>query len=60
MKLGLALGVYAVLAAAAWITLSDARFRLATLAVLAGIAVKTVLDWQRARHQSASREIEPM
>ena len=59
MKLGLALGVYAVLAAAAWMTLSDARFRLGTLVVLAGIAVKTVLVWQRER-QPASREIEPM
>ena len=51
MKLELALGVYAVLAAAAWMTLRDARFRLATLAVLVGIAIKTLLDWQRARHQ---------
>jgi len=51
MKLELALGVYAVLAAAAWMTLRDARFRLATLVVLAGIAIKTLLDWQRARHQ---------
>jgi len=60
MKLGLALGVYAVLAAAAWMTLRDARFRLGTLAVLAGIAIKTLLDWQRARQQPESREIEPM
>ncbi len=60
MKLGLTLAAYAVLAGAAWLTLSDLRFRLATLVVLAGIAVKTLLDWQRARRQSESREIEPM
>jgi len=60
MKLWFALGAYAVLAGAAWLTLSDLRFRLATLVVLAGIAVKTVLDWQRARRETQSQEIEPM
>jgi hypothetical protein len=60
MKLWLALGAYAVLAGAAWLTLSDLRFRLATLVVLAGIAIKTLLDWQRMRQPTASREIEPM
>ena len=60
MRLGLALGAYAVLAAAAWLTLSDLRFRLATLVVLLGIAVKTLLDWQRARREPGSQEIEPM
>ena len=60
MKLWLALGAYAVLALAAWMTLSDARFRLATLAVLAAIAVKTLLDWQRGRREREHQEIEPM
>ena len=60
MKLWLALGAYAGLALAAWWTLGDVRFRLATLAVLAGIAVKTLLHWQRARRQRQDREIEPM
>ena len=60
MKLWLALAAYAVLAGAAWLTLSDLRFRLATLVVLAGIAVKTLLDWQRARRETESQEIEPM
>ena len=60
MKLGLALGAYAVLALAAWRTLSDARFRLATLAVLAAFAAKTLLDWQRARRERRDQEIEPM
>jgi membrane protein implicated in regulation of membrane protease activity len=60
MKLWLALGAYAVLAGAAWLTLSDLRFRLATLVVLVGIAVKTLLDWQRARQETQGQEIEPM
>ena len=60
MKLWLALGAYAVLALAAWMTLSDVRFRLATLAVLAAIAVKTLLNWQRERREREDQEIEPM
>ncbi|MDP9263736.1 MAG: hypothetical protein M3O85_05380 [Acidobacteriota bacterium] len=60
MKLWLALGAYAVLALAAWMTLSDVRFRLATLAVLAAIAVKTLLNWQRERREREHQEIEPM
>ena len=60
MKLWLVLGAYAVLALAAWMTLRDVRFRLATLAVLAAIAVKTWLDWQRARREREDQEIEPM
>jgi cyanate permease len=60
MKLWLALGAYAGLAAAAWVTLDDVRFRLATLALLAGFAVKTWLHGQRERRQQESREIEPM
>ena len=62
MKLGFTLAAYAVLALAAWMTLSDARFRLGTLAVLAAIAVKTLLVWQRQRREreAETREIEPM
>ena len=60
MKLWLALGAYAVLAVAAWRTLGDLRIRLATLVVLAGIAVKTLLHWQRQRRERQSQEIEPM
>ena len=62
MKLGLALGAYAVLALAAWMTLGDARFRLGTVAVLAAIAIKTLLAWQRERREREveTREIEPM
>ena len=60
MKLWLALGAYAVLAVAAWETLDDLRIRLATLAVLGGLAVKTLLHWQRERRGRQSQEIEPM
>ena len=60
MKLWLALGAYAVLAVVAWRTLGDLRIRLATLVVLAGIAVKTLLHWQRERRQRQNQEIEPM
>ena len=60
MKLWLALGAYAVLAVAAWRTLGDLRIRLATLVVLAGIALKTLLHWQRQRRERQSQEIEPM
>ena len=62
MKLGLALGAYAVLALAAWMTLGDASFRLGTVAVLAAIAIKTLLAWQRERREREveTREIEPM
>ena len=60
MKLWLALGAYAVLAVAAWRTLGDLRIRLATLVVLAGIALKTLLHWQRQRRERQSQEIRPM
>ena len=40
-KLFVALGVYALLAALAWTTLSDPKFRFATLAILAMFAVRT-------------------
>ncbi len=59
MKLWLALAAYAVLAGGAWMTLSDMRFRAATIVVLAGIALKTWLHWQRERSEQ-DRKIEPM
>ena len=40
-KFVVAMGVYAVLAALAWTTLSDPKFRFATLAILAMFAIKT-------------------
>ena len=49
-RLWLALGLYAVLAGLAWSTLSDQKFRLATLAILAMFAVRT-LTWSRKRER---------
>jgi hypothetical protein len=40
-KFYVALGVYAVLAALAWTTLSDPKFKFATLAILAMFALRT-------------------
>jgi membrane protein implicated in regulation of membrane protease activity len=45
-RLWLALGAYAVLAVLAWTTLGDQRIRLATLAILAMFALRTV-SWSR-------------
>ncbi len=55
-KLFVAFGVYAVLAALAWTTLSDPKFKFATLAILAMFAVRTwswskKLDRERREHQ---------
>jgi len=40
-KFVVAMGAYAVLAALAWTTLSDPKFKFATLAVLAMFAIRT-------------------
>jgi membrane protein implicated in regulation of membrane protease activity len=45
-RLLVALGVYAVLAGLAWTTISDQKFKLATLAILAMFAVRT-WAWNR-------------
>jgi hypothetical protein len=42
-----ALAGYAVLALAAWRTLDDVRFRAVTLAVLAGLALRTLAHSRR-------------
>jgi hypothetical protein len=47
-RLWLALGVYAVLAVLAWTTISEQKFRLATLAILAMFAVRT---WSWSKKQ---------
>ena len=49
-KLVVAMGVYAVLAALAWTTLSDPKFKLATLAILAMFAVRT-WTWNKKQEQ---------
>ncbi|MGA7459092.1 MAG: hypothetical protein WBW69_02630 [Candidatus Korobacteraceae bacterium] len=45
-KFLVAMGAYAVLAALAWTTLSDPKFKFATLAVLALFAIRT-WSWSR-------------
>ncbi len=47
-RLWAALGLFAVLAVLAWTTISDQKFRLATVAVLAMFAVRT---WTWSRKQ---------
>ncbi len=49
-RLWLALGVYAVLAALAWNTLSEQKFRYATVAILAMFAVRS-WTWHRRQQQ---------
>jgi membrane protein implicated in regulation of membrane protease activity len=49
-KLFVALGAYALLAALAWTTLSDPKFRFATLAILAMFAVRT-WSWSKKMEQ---------
>ncbi len=48
-RLWVAFGVYAVLAVLAWTTISDQKFKLATLAILAMFAVRT---WSWSRKQA--------
>ncbi len=55
-KFFVALGAYALLAALAWTTLSDPKFRIATLAILAMFALRTwswnkKLESERREHQ---------
>jgi membrane protein implicated in regulation of membrane protease activity len=45
-RLWMALGAYAVLAALAWATLSEEKFKYATVAVLAMFAIRT-WSWSR-------------
>ena len=47
LKLGAALVVLAMLAAVSWITLTDPRFRVVTLLVLGGCAVKIWIEHKR-------------
>jgi len=47
-RLLVAFGVYAVLAALAWTTLSDPKFKYATVAILAMFAVRT---WTWSKRQ---------
>ncbi len=57
-RLWVALGVYVVLAGLAWTTISDQKFKLATLAILAMFAVRT-WSWSKKlerEHRERNRE----
>jgi hypothetical protein len=58
-RLWTALGLFAVLAVLAWTTISDEKFKLATLAVLAMFAVRT-WTWGRkqAREERDRRDVD--
>ena len=51
-RFAMALAAYAVLAVLAWTTITDQKLRLATFAVLALFAVKTVLRRKDVMHGS--------
>ena len=51
-RLLIAMGAYAVLAALAWTTLSDPKFKFATLAILAMFAIRT---WSWSKKQERER-----
>ncbi len=54
-RLLVAFGVYAILAALAWATLSDLKFKFATLAILAMFAVRT---WTWSKKQAREHRDE--
>jgi len=46
-----AMGLYLLLAAGAWFTVDDERFRAATLVVIGGVAAKTAIAWYGHRQE---------
>jgi hypothetical protein len=52
-KLWVAFGLYVVLAALAWMTLSEPKFKYATVAVLAFFAVRT-WTWKKRQDREGS------
>jgi hypothetical protein len=57
-RLWVALSVYVVLAVLAWTTISDQKFKLATLAILTMFAVRT-WSWSRKQaHEHRERHDE--
>ena len=57
-RLWTALGLFAVLAVLAWTTISDQKFRLATVAMLAMFAIRT-WSWSRKQeHEERERHDE--
>jgi hypothetical protein len=57
-RLSIALVCYAVLGALAWTTLPDPKFRAGTLAVLALLALKSVLRRNEVLHPDKSPDAE--
>ena len=58
MRLYVAMIAFVVLGAAAWMTLTDQRLRLMTLAVLGMFAVKTWLRRREATRLKAGSDVE--
>ena len=55
-RLAIALAAYAVLALLSWMTISDQRIRLVTLAILAMFAVKSVVRRKDVMHPNDGSE----
>ena len=58
-KLHIALGVYVLLAVAAWFTLPDQRFRYITIAFLAFFAIRTWTTSMRSKLADHEKKDEP-
>ena len=58
MKFWIAMGAYVVLAALAAYTIDDQKFRLATLAILAMFAIRT-LTWSRKQDRERQEHRDP-
>ncbi|MBZ5656753.1 MAG: hypothetical protein LAO56_15925 [Acidobacteriia bacterium] len=54
-RFAMALAAYVVLAVLAWTTISDGKIRLATLAVLALFAVKTIVRRRDVMHPDGEK-----
>ena len=54
-RFAIALAAYVVLAVLAWATISDGKLRLATLAVLALFAVKTIVRRRDVMHPDGEK-----
>ena len=57
-RFSLAMVAYAVIAVLSWITLTDEKLRLATLAILALFAVKTIVRRKDVIHPDAKVDNE--
>ena len=56
IKLGSALVMLAILAGVSWVTLTDPRFRVVTLVVIGGCAVKIWIEHRRRMLEGQGRE----